>query len=249
MPKEKYSYVDEIFEHSQRIGRHYDLYDRTMLPDARALGRLGRRPAALAHHDQSRRRHQGAVRHHGARHDDTGEAAGHPGHRDLRGPLLPHQPLGLRLHGRRHDRRDDRAWPTRGSRSSAPARRRSSACRALAAGRRASVRVPAHAVVGRLARQQAHRSRVVGVAGAGLAARAAGELQQRGRRPARGGGPRSTTGGRTSSERHQLAEGREPAQDQGGAQPGRRAHRHDEDGRAPPARRRGGRATGPPPRH
>jgi len=29
MPKEKYSYAKEIFEHSQRIGQHYDLYDRT----------------------------------------------------------------------------------------------------------------------------------------------------------------------------------------------------------------------------
>ena len=29
MPKEKYSYVTEIFEHSQRIGRHYGLYERT----------------------------------------------------------------------------------------------------------------------------------------------------------------------------------------------------------------------------
>ena len=29
MPKEKYSYGDEIFEHSQRIGRHYGLYERT----------------------------------------------------------------------------------------------------------------------------------------------------------------------------------------------------------------------------
>ena len=29
MPKEKYSYATEIFEHSQRIGRHYGLYDKT----------------------------------------------------------------------------------------------------------------------------------------------------------------------------------------------------------------------------
>jgi cyclohexanone monooxygenase len=29
MPKEKYSYGDEIFEHSQRIGGHYGLYERT----------------------------------------------------------------------------------------------------------------------------------------------------------------------------------------------------------------------------
>ena len=29
MPKEKYSYVTEIFEHTQRIGHHYGLYDKT----------------------------------------------------------------------------------------------------------------------------------------------------------------------------------------------------------------------------
>ena len=30
LPKEKYSYVSEIFEHCQRIGRHYGLYDLTL---------------------------------------------------------------------------------------------------------------------------------------------------------------------------------------------------------------------------
>lgn len=30
MPKEKYSYVNEIFEHSQRIGKAYGLYDQTL---------------------------------------------------------------------------------------------------------------------------------------------------------------------------------------------------------------------------
>ena len=30
VPKEKYAYVNEIFEHSQRIGRHYDLYERAI---------------------------------------------------------------------------------------------------------------------------------------------------------------------------------------------------------------------------
>jgi cyclohexanone monooxygenase len=29
MPKEKYAYADEIFEHSKRIGQHYGLYERT----------------------------------------------------------------------------------------------------------------------------------------------------------------------------------------------------------------------------
>ena len=35
-------------------------------------------------------------------HRQPGQAAGHPRHRELRGPQLPHQPLGLRLHRRRH---------------------------------------------------------------------------------------------------------------------------------------------------
>jgi cyclohexanone monooxygenase len=30
MPSEKYAYVNEIFQHSQRVGRHYGLYDRTI---------------------------------------------------------------------------------------------------------------------------------------------------------------------------------------------------------------------------
>ncbi|MEM7338294.1 MAG: NAD(P)/FAD-dependent oxidoreductase [Actinomycetota bacterium] len=30
MPNEKYSYAPEIFEHAQRIGHHYELYDRTL---------------------------------------------------------------------------------------------------------------------------------------------------------------------------------------------------------------------------
>ena len=34
MPKEKYSFVTEIFEHSQRIGQRYDLYDRTCFQTA-----------------------------------------------------------------------------------------------------------------------------------------------------------------------------------------------------------------------
>jgi cyclohexanone monooxygenase len=29
MPSEKYAYADEIFEHARRIGRHYELYERT----------------------------------------------------------------------------------------------------------------------------------------------------------------------------------------------------------------------------
>ena len=33
MPKEKYSFAPEIYEHSRRIAEHYNLYDNALLPD------------------------------------------------------------------------------------------------------------------------------------------------------------------------------------------------------------------------
>ena len=99
VPKEKYAYVDEIFEHSQRIGRHYDLYERaiwrTRVRSVDWDDDLGRWHVSTDRDDDIKARFVD----HGARHDHASEAAGHPGHRDLRGPRLPHQPLGLRLHG------------------------------------------------------------------------------------------------------------------------------------------------------
>ena len=73
MPKEKYAYVDEIFEHSQRIGQHYDLYERTHLPDAcraRSTGTTSIGRWHLAH--RPRRRPEGPLRRHGARHRPRG---------------------------------------------------------------------------------------------------------------------------------------------------------------------------------
>ena len=54
------------------------------------------------------------------------------GHRDVRGPHVPHQPLGLRLHRRRLRRRASPGWPTSASGSSAPAPPRCSASRTSA---------------------------------------------------------------------------------------------------------------------
>ena len=70
--------------------------------------------------------------------------------------------------------------------------------------RRAPLRLPAHAVVGRLARQQADRSRVVEVAAARLAARAARELRRRARRVSRSRSTWWTTAGPTSSATSSL---------------------------------------------
>ena len=91
---------------------------------------VGRRPLALDHPHQPRRRLHRPVPRHGHRAAARAQAARHPRHRGLPGPLVPHQPLGLRLHRRRPERRADGAsWPTSGSPSSAPAPPRCSACR------------------------------------------------------------------------------------------------------------------------
>ena len=71
------------------------------------------------------------------------------------GPHLPHQPLGLRLHRRRLQRRPMTSWRTSGSASSAPAPPR--AVRAALAAAARTVRVPAHPLVGRRPRQRADR--------------------------------------------------------------------------------------------
>ncbi len=71
--------------------------------------RVGRRGPTLDHPDEPGRRDAGAVRGHGNRAAAPSETAGHSRHRDLPGPQLPHQPLGLRLHRRRSVRRPARS--------------------------------------------------------------------------------------------------------------------------------------------
>ena len=74
MPKEKYSFVTEIFEHSQRIGQHYGLYDRTCFQT---------RVRSIDWDDDLQRWHVTTNRDddmkarfvdHGARHDDAGRS-------------------------------------------------------------------------------------------------------------------------------------------------------------------------------
>ncbi len=198
MPKEKYSYATEIFEHSQRIGEHYGLYDKTHFQT---------RVRSVDWDDEIKRWHISTNR------DDDIKARfvvmalgtatraklpGIPGIEEFEGHSLPHQPLGLRLHGRRHHGRHDEA--RRQARRDHRHRRHRHPVRApYGPVRQAPLRVPADAVIGRLARQQADRSRVVGDAAARLAARAARELQRPGVRPARRGRSRAATAGPTSS--------------------------------------------------
>ena len=119
VPSRLYAKGPEIFAHCQAIAKRYDLYDlavfrttvlSTTWDDEAKLWRIEHR---------SRRRHAGQVRHLRQRHAVQAKAVEDRRHGELRGPLLPHLALGLRL----HRRRPRRTCPTRWSASSAPAPR------------------------------------------------------------------------------------------------------------------------------
>ena len=169
---------------------------------------------------------------------------GIPGIETFRGPLVPHQPLGLRLHRRRLQREPHR--PARQARRHHRHRRDGGAVRAAPRrGGRAPLRVPAHAVVDRRARQPPHRSGVGGEPRAGLAPAPHGQLQHPGLRRLPGGGP----GQRRLDRHHPQAAGDGAARDRAPSSPPSgmadtmelRGLR--EDGADPRARRRDRRTT------
>ena len=95
IPKEKYSFAAEIRDHARRIGETLRPLQGRLLPDRDPRAALAGGREALAGHHQPRRRHEGALRGDVERAAEPAEAARHPGHRELQGPLVPHQPLGL----------------------------------------------------------------------------------------------------------------------------------------------------------
>ena len=115
VPKEKYSHAPEIQEHCRRLGEHFGLYDNACLSTevtglewddaaSRWIIRTNRGDAMRA---------QYVVIGGGPLHRP--KLPGIPGHRGLRGPQLPHQPVGLRLHRRRHHSAGSTACATSGS--------------------------------------------------------------------------------------------------------------------------------------
>ena len=140
VPTEKYARAPEILEHCRRIAEHFDLYDNACLSTEVTGRRVGRRRVRAGSSRTNRGDRMSArflVMGNGPLHRP--EAPRHPGHRGLRGPLVPHQPVGLRLHRRRLERRTcDRPAPTSGSASSAPAPRRCRWCPICARRRRSS---------------------------------------------------------------------------------------------------------------
>ena len=139
-------------------------------------GRVGRGVAPLDHPHQPGRRDARQVPGDGHRPAAPPEAAGHPGHRDVRRPQLPHQPVGLRLHRRRRVRRADGRPRRQAGRDHRHRRHIGAVHPAPGPRRRRPVRVPAHAVVDRHPQQPPDRSRVVRHARTGLAGRVADEL-------------------------------------------------------------------------
>ena len=116
MPTEKYAHAPEILEHCQRIGKQFGLYDNALFHTEVTDLEWDDDRSRVDHPHQPRRRVHRPVPRHGHRPAARAEAPGHPRHRGLPGPLVPHQPLGLRLH-RRRPRRARRwtSWPTSGS--------------------------------------------------------------------------------------------------------------------------------------
>ena len=123
--------------------------------------RLGRSKIALADPHQPRRCLHRAVHRHGNGPAARPKASRHCRHRAVQGALVPHQPLGLRLHRRRS------AWRADGK-AGGQARRHHRHRRDIRAVRAASrarlqgaVRLPAHAILDRCPRQRADRSGLV----------------------------------------------------------------------------------------
>ena len=81
MPKEKYSFAPEIYEHSRRIAQHYNLYDNALLPDAGLGTALGRGRGAMDRLDRPWRCDAGSFRGYGYRAPQSTEIARDSRHR------------------------------------------------------------------------------------------------------------------------------------------------------------------------
>ena len=201
---------------------------------------LGRDPCPMDRPHRPGRRLHRAVRHDGHRSAPRPQAAGHPRHRLVRGPLVPHQPVGLRLHRRRPGGGAD-GPPGRQAGGGHRHRRHRGAVRPPPGpGLPRALRVPAHPVVGGRPRQPADRPRVVRRHGhARLAAALARELhgQPDGRDGRRGPGDGRVDRHRPPRPQPDHGPARRPVHPRGHA--GRlRGLRLREDGGDPGARRR-----------
>src|SRR3984957_11862113 len=122
---------------------------------------LGRGELALADPDKSRRPVHGEFHRFGDGTASRGETAGHPGYRNLQGPLLSYQPLGLRIYGR-GTRQRLAGWARRQARCDHRHGRDGDPVRAASRARLpGALRLPENALVRGRARKRPYRSRLV----------------------------------------------------------------------------------------
>ena len=100
MPTEKYVHGPEILAHCQRIGRRFGLYDDVLFHTEVTALSWDEARGALGHRDQPGRPADRPVRRARHRPAERAQAARHPGNRHVPRSLVPHQPVGLRLHRR-----------------------------------------------------------------------------------------------------------------------------------------------------
>ena len=190
-PSEKYAHgAGDPATHARRIGEHFDLYRDACFQTRGDRASLGRGHAAVD------RRAPTAATTMTARFVcmasgplNRPKLPGIPGHRILPRPLVPHEPLGLRVHGRRRERRPHRA--RRPARRAHRDRRDGGAVRARTSPRPRSTSTFSSAPPRRsTCAATARPTRRGPVARAGLAAAPHGELQHPAQRAPAGRGPR-----------------------------------------------------------
>ncbi len=108
VPSEKYVRAPEILEHCRRIAEHFDLYERACLStEVTAIAWDAARWRWIIHTNRGDRMSaRFLVMGNGPLHRP--KLPGIPGIEDVRGSCVPHQPVGLRVHRRRLQRRTAR---------------------------------------------------------------------------------------------------------------------------------------------
>ena len=242
VPKDRYASGEEIRLHLQAIADRFDLVDDALFHTGVTRGASGTRTAArwrvrTDRGDELTCRYYvlavGIL--------NLMKLPAIPGMEDFAGHVVPHRPLGLRLHRRRPGRAARPSSATRSSASSAPAPPASSACPPLAEAAEARLRVPAHAVGHRRPRQPAHRPRLRRRPRSPAGSRTGWTTSRRSCSASRSTRTSSTTAGRTTTPRSTTRPGAKGMTHRG-VHAQRRGARLRDHGGAPPA----GRGAGAP---
>ncbi|MCU0891533.1 MAG: NAD(P)-binding protein [Sandarakinorhabdus sp.] len=107
VPTEKYAHAPEILAQARKIATTFNLYEKALFhteverltwDEARQVWLMGRGAAGLADRDGPGGPVHRRFRRHRHRALERAQTSRHPGHRDVQGPPVPHQPVGLWLH-------------------------------------------------------------------------------------------------------------------------------------------------------